>query len=346
MNKMKHVIMCGGSGSRFWPLSTSKMPKQFLKLLGNKSLLRLTVDRLLNISSVENIFLVTSKKYEDLIKSEIPEIPVENILYEPSARNTTAAIYYALKIVQAKNKSSVVGVYPADHYIKSKQDFVACIKDANDLISRDKERVYTFGIKPNYPSTSYGYIKCDIDNGNSYKVTKFCEKPDLDTAKKMIESDSYVWYSGMFFFDINTMLDEINLFVPEMESLFDGVDVENFNQIENIWNQIPKISIDYAVMEKTQKAFCLKVDCGWTDLGTWVSLYDFLDKDKDGNVFDGNVFSHKATNNLAIAKNSNIGIVGLDNIAVVEHNNQILVINLSDSESVRKIIDQLNEIDK
>ena len=346
MNKMKHVIMCGGSGSRFWPLSTSKMPKQFLKLLGDKSLLRLTVDRLLNISSVKNIYLVTSKKYEDFIKSEIPEIPLENILYEPSARNTTAAIYYALKSIDVKNDSSVVGIYPADHYIKSEQDFISCVKDAYDLISIHKERIYTFGIKPNYPSTSYGYIQCDIDNGNSYKVSQFCEKPVLDIAKKMIESDSYIWNSGMFFFDIKTMLDEINLFVPEIEPLFDGIDVEDFNQIENIWNQIPKISIDYAVMEKTQKAFCLKVDCGWTDLGTWVSLYDLLDKDKDGNVFDGNVFSHKASNNLAIAKNSNIGIVGLNNIAVVEHNNQILVINLSDSESVRKIIDQLNESNK
>ena len=346
MNKMKHVIMCGGSGSRFWPLSTSKMPKQFLKLLGDKSLLRLTVDRLLHISSIENIYLVTSKKYEDFIKSEIPEIPVENILYEPSARNTTAAIYYALKSIEVKNNSSVIGVYPADHYIKSEQDFIASVKDAYDLISMHKERIYTFGIKPNYPSTSYGYIQCDINNGSYSKISQFCEKPDLDIAKKMIESDSYVWNSGMFFFDIKTMLDEINLFVPEIESLFDGIDVDDFNQIENIWNQIPKISIDYAVMEKTQKAFCLKVDCGWTDLGTWVSLYDLLSKDKDGNVFEGNVFSHKASNNLAIAKNSNIGIVGLDNIAVVEHNNQILVINLSDSESVRKIIDQLNESNK
>ena len=156
---MKHVIMCGGSGSRFWPLSTSKMPKQFLKLLGDKSLLRLTVDRLLHISSIENIYLVTSKKYEDFIKSEIPEIPVENILYEPSARNTTAAIYYALKSIEAKNNSSVIGVYPADHYIKSEQDFIASVKDAYDLISMHKERIYTFGIKPNYPSTSYGYIQ-------------------------------------------------------------------------------------------------------------------------------------------------------------------------------------------
>ncbi|MAX30010.1 MAG: mannose-1-phosphate guanylyltransferase/mannose-6-phosphate isomerase [Candidatus Marinimicrobia bacterium] len=346
MNKMKHVIMCGGSGSRFWPLSTSKMPKQFLKLIGNKSLLRLTVDRLLNISSIENIFLVTSKKYEDLIKSEIPEISEENILYEPSARNTTAAIYYALKTIKSKNNSSVVGVYPADHYIKSEQDFVASVKEAHDLVTKYKERVYTLGIKPNYPSTSYGYIQCDADNENSYKVAQFCEKPDLNTAKKMIELGSYVWNSGMFFFDIQTMLNEINLFVPEMEPLFGGVDIEDFNQIENIWNQIPKISIDYAVMEKTQKAFCIKLDCGWTDLGTWVSLYDLLDKDKDGNVFNGNVFSHKASNNLAIAKNSNIGIVGLDNIAVVEYDNQILVINLSDSESVRKIINQLSDSDK
>ena len=343
MNKMKHVIMCGGSGSRFWPLSTPDMPKQFLKLLGDRSLLKLTVERLLNISDIENIFLVTSKKYEDLIKSEIPEIPLENILYEPSAKNTTAAIYYALETIKRKDNSSIIGVYPADHYIKNEKDFITAVKDAYDYINSDKDRIYTLGIKPNYPSTSYGYIKCDSGNLSASKVSKFCEKPDLENAKNMIASENYMWNSGMFFFDINTMLSEINSFVPEMKPLFETVDVNDYNQIKNIWNQIPKISIDYAVMEKTEKAFCIKVDCGWTDLGTWVSLYDLLDKDKDGNVFKGDVFSHKALNNLAISENSNIGIVGLDNIAVIEHNNQILVINLSDSESVRNIIDQLND---
>lgn len=346
MNKMKHVIICGGSGSRFWPLSTADMPKQFLKLLGDKSLLRLTVDRLLKISDVKDIFLVTSKKYEDLIKSEIPEIPSENILYEPSARNTTAAIYYALQTIKAHGDSSAIGVYPADHYIKNEEDFIASIHNAYGFISDDNNRIYTFGIEPNYPSTSYGYIKCHLDTKNSYKVDKFCEKPDLETAKSMVASNEYVWNSGMFFFNIDTMINEINSFVPELKSLFDGIDASDYLGVNSIWSQIPKISIDYAVMEKTEKAFCIKADCGWTDLGTWVSLYDLLDKDKNGNVFKGNVFSHNGSNNLAIAQNSNIGIVGLDNIAVVEHDNQILVINLSDSESVRNIIDQLNNSDK
>ncbi|MBS30542.1 MAG: mannose-1-phosphate guanylyltransferase [Candidatus Marinimicrobia bacterium] len=344
MNKMKHIIMCGGFGSRFWPLSTSDMPKQFLKLLGNKSLLRLTVDRLLKISSMDNIFLVTSKKYKDLIHSEIPEINNDNILYEPSARNTTAAIYYSLKKISFKDSTSIIGVYPADHFIKKESEFISSVSDAYRLIKNDKDRIYTFGIKPNYPSTSYGYIKCKSNTSDSSKIDSFYEKPDLDNAKTMLASNDYVWNSGMFFFNIDTMLNEINSFVPKIKSLFDSIDINKYQQVINIWDDIPKISIDYSVMEKTKKAYCIKADCGWTDLGTWVSLYNLLDKDKEGNVFKGNVVSFKASNNLAITEKSNIGIVGLDNIAVVEHNNQILVINLSDSESVRKIIDKLEKI--
>ena len=340
---MKHIIMCGGFGSRFWPLSTSDMPKQFLKLLGNKSLLRLTIDRLLNFSSIHNIFLVTSEKYKDLIRSEIPEISDDNILYEPSARNTTAAIYYSLKKISFKDSSSIVGVYPADHYINKETDFISLVGDTYRLIKNNKDRIYTFGIKPNYPSTSYGYIKCKSNTSDSSKVDRFYEKPDLDNAKTMVASNDYVWNSGMFFFNIDTMLNEINSFVPKMEPLFDSIDINKYEQVENIWNDIPKISIDYAVMEKTKKAYCIKADCDWTDLGTWVSLYNLLDKDREGNVFKGKVVSYKASNNLAITEKSNIGIIGLNNIAVVEHNNQILVINLSDSESVRKIIDKLEK---
>ena len=191
---MKHLIMCGGFGSRFWPLSTPDMPKQFLKLLGNKSLLRLTVDRLSRISNIDNIFLVTSKKYKDLIHSEIPVISDDNILYEPSARNTTAAIYYSLKKISIKDNSSIIGIYPADHFIKKESEFISSVSDAYRLIENDKDRIYTFGIKPNYPSTSYGYIKCISNASDSSKDTWIAGYMEGDFDKVVsLMADSIQW---------------------------------------------------------------------------------------------------------------------------------------------------------
>ena len=349
-SNMYHVIMCGGVGSRFWPMSTSQTPKQFLKLIENKSLLRLTVDRLLEISEAHKIILVTSEKYKELISDDLPEIPAENILCEPSPMNTTPAIYLASKFIEFKDSNSVVGVYPADHYIKDVDTFNSNIKSIETFIEDNQNSICTLGIKPSYPSTSYGYIECSDNELNGfYKVSSFKEKPDLKSAKELIQKDQFVWNSGMFFFNVSTMLNEINTYQPEIKELYESIDCNQnnlSNEINLIWDKMPKISIDYAVMEKSSEIYCMKSEFGWSDLGTWVSLYELLDKNDNNSVHKGDVLTYDAKNNLVISDNQLVSVVGLDNIGVINHNGKILVIDLEKSEEVRHIISQLGEKDK
>ena len=177
---MYHIIMCGGIGSRFWPMSTIQMPKQFLKLIGDKSLLKLTVDRLLKIANPKKIIIVTSKKYEANINLQVPEIPKENILFEPAPKNTTSAIYYASKFIENLDKNAIIGVYPSDHYIDNKEIFIQNIEHIKRYINKNNSVICTIGIKPNYPSTSYGYIRCgDVNKEEIFKVISFKEKPTI-----------------------------------------------------------------------------------------------------------------------------------------------------------------------
>lgn len=347
---MYHVIMCGGVGSRFWPMSTTKTPKQFLKLIDNKSLLRLTVDRLLEISSPENIVLVTSHNYKKLISDDLPEIPNQNILCEPSPMNTTPAIYLASKFIELQDSNATIGVYPADHYIKNIGTFKNNINSIEEFIVNNLTSICTLGIKPSYPSTSYGYIECENERiGGVCKVSSFKEKPTLESAKKLIQQDNFVWNSGMFFFNVSTMIQEIDTYQPEIKGLYASIDYDQNNlsdKIDSIWGDMPKISIDYAVMEKSSEIYCMKSEFGWSDLGTWVSLYELLDKNGDNSSHKGNVLTHDAKNNLIISDDNLVSVVGLDNIGVINHNGKILVIDLEKSEEVRHIISQLDNKDK
>ena len=331
-------------------MSTTKNPKQFLKLVDNKSLLRLTVDRLLEISDAKNIILVTSGKYKNLISDDLPEIPNENILCEPSPMNTTPAIYLASKFIDLKDTNATVGVYPADHYIKNVDIFKNNINEINEFINNNVDSICTLGIKPSYPSTSYGYINCEVREDNKiYKVSSFKEKPNLESAKELIKKDNFVWNSGMFFFNVSTMINQIDTYQPEIKELYASIDYNQNNlsdKINSIWDKMPKISIDYAVMEKSNYIYCMKSEFGWSDLGTWVSLYELLDKDANNNVHKGDILNHDAKNNLVISDNQLVSVVGLDNIGVINHNGKILVIDLEKSEEVRHIISQLDNKDK
>ena len=264
--------------------------------------------------------------------------------------NTTPAIYLASKFIEFKDSNSVVGVYPADHYIKDVDTFNSNIKSIEKFIEDNKNSICTLGIKPSYPSTSYGYIECS-DNGLNgfHKVSSFKEKPNLKSAKELIKKDQFVWNSGMFFFNVSTMLNEINTYQPKIKELYESIDCNQSNlsnEINLIWNKMPKISIDYAVMEKSSEIYCMKSEFGWSDLGTWVSLYELLDKNDNNSVHKGDVLTYDAKNNLVISDNQLVSVVGLDNIGVINHNGKILVIDLEKSEEVRHIISQLGEKDK
>jgi len=342
MNKMYHVIMAGGVGSRFWPMSRKDKPKQFLNLIENDNLLNLTYKRLLKLTTPEYVIIITSKKHKEKIKDQFKDIPNDNIIYEPSPKNTAPAIYLSAKYIYNLDCNASMAIYPADHFIDDDNKFCDVINDISFFINNNPQSILTIGINPNYPSTSYGYINFDYSNDkNIFEVNQFLEKPDIDKAKQLIKEKNNLWNSGMFFAKVGTLINEINTYVPEIKALFDTID--DITIYDKVWEQMPKISIDYAVMEKTKKAFCIKSTFSWSDLGTWVALYDLLEKDKNGNVQRGNVISIDSSNNLIISNKKLTSVVGLNNVAIINLDDATLVIDLFRSEEVRKIIDQLDE---
>ena len=338
---MYHVIIAGGIGSRFWPMSTKDKPKQFLNLLGKDSLIKSTYNRLLKISDREKILIVTSEKYKGHIKEQIPEIDKSNIIYEPSPKNTAPAIYLALKYINRYDKNSIIGVYPSDHYIQYEDKFYEAINKVITFIENNDKSIVTLGIEPDYPSTGYGYIKIRQRKDEIHKVNCFIEKPNLDKAKLLIKDINNLWNSGMFFFRSKTMINEIDKFLPEINNLY--MQTDSIFDLRKIWDKMPNKSIDYAVMEKTDKAYCIKTSIGWSDLGTWLALYDLLNKDKSKNAIRGNVTTYNASNNLIISENKQTAVIGLDNIAVINIKDKTLVIDLSKSEDVKHILQSLTK---
>ena len=340
---MYHVIIAGGIGSRFWPMSTDENPKQFLNLIGDKSLIRLTYERLLKVSDKDKILIVTSTKYKSQIKSQIPEIPLSNIIFEPCPKNTAPAIYIVTQHINSLAKNASIGIYPSDHHINNEKEFYNTINNIEKFLEKKYDSIVTMGIEPTYASTSYGYINLGINKGeNFFKVKNFIEKPNFAEAEKLIESKNNLWNSGMFFFKAGTMLNEIDKFIPKIKNLYSQIN--SINDITSIWNEMPSDSIDYAVMEKTDKSYCFRSgNIGWSDLGTWMAIYDLLEKDKNKNVIlgKGNIILHNSSNNLIIGNNKQTAIVGMKNIAVINLEDKTLVIDLSNSEDVRHIIEKL-----
>ena len=342
---MYHVIIAGGVGSRFWPMSTENKPKQFLKLVNNESLISLTYERLLNISSANNIFIVTSNKYEKQIKEEIPNAKVENIIYEPSPKNTAPAIYLACKHILKIDNNATIGIYPADHYIKNNEKLYSAITTIEGFIEKNKRGIVTIGLTPSYPSTSYGYINVnDAKEDEISKVNRFIEKPSFENASKLVKDVNNLWNSGMFFFKVQTMIDELDLHVPEIGKLFSNI--HSLNEIDQIWEMLPKESIDYAVMEKTKESYCIKTSLKWSDLGTWLALYDLLSKDENNNATEGHVITYDSSDNLIISHDKVTAVVGLNNVAVINLKDRTLVINLQKSEDVRNILELIEKSSK
>ena len=344
---MYHIIIAGGVGSRFWPLSREEKPKQFLKLIDNVSLIKSTYNRLLKISKDDKIFILAPEKYKKNIIEEFPKINPNNIIIEPSPMNTAPAIYLASRYIQNLDKKALIGIYPSDHYIKNDKEFIEKIKNIRDFLAIEKEGIVTIGINPTYPSSSYGYINLNKNKKSDneiYKIKKFIEKPDTTYAKKLIKNENNLWNSGMFFFNARFMINEIELYLPKVKNLFSQID--SINQINEIWDKMPKESIDYAVMEKTNLAYCINSALEWSDLGTWMSLYQLLDKDKNNNASKGKVLCYNSFGNLIISKNRITAAVGLNNVAIINLEDATLVIDLFNSEEVRHIIDQLKSKEK
>lgn len=336
MNKNNHVvIMAGGIGSRFWPISTKKCPKQFIDILNSgKTLIQETVERFEDICPNENVWVVTSEQYAEITKIQLPDIPEKNILLEPCQRNTAPCIAYATWRIMKENPDANIIVTPSDHYVADKNEFKNVISTALDFVT-DKDAILTIGITPSRPDTGYGYIETEPNSCKRIiKVRTFKEKPDLDTAKEYIAQSNYMWNSGIFVWNAKTISSAITRFEPKIAEIFEnikehlGTDAERI-YIDEYFQNCRNISIDYAILERADNVFVCPADFGWNDLGTWSSLYDFLEHDENENAKIGsNVFMEKATGCIVHTLNEKkVVIIGINNCIIAEHNGYLLVCN-------------------
>ena len=337
--------MAGGIGSRFWPFSRVKYPKQFHDVLGTgKTLLQQTASRFLNVCPKENIFIVTNRDYVGLVKDQLPYLANDQILAEPIGRNTAPCVGYACYKIREKNPNGNVVVAPSDHVILKENEFEERIKSALQQTA-DKDILITLGIKPSRPDTGYGYIQYLEDNKSEIKKVKtFTEKPVLELAKKFIESGDFVWNAGIFIWNVNSIVKSIEKFLPEMAETFEEGKGKywTFNEeqfISNAYSQCKNISIDYGVMEKADNVYVMLSDFGWSDLGTWKSLYDIMQKNVDSNVVQGNVMTYSTKNCIIKTPQEKLVVVhGLEDFIVAEYDNVLMICKKEDEQKVKDFV--------
>lgn len=338
------VILAGGKGERFWPLSRLQCPKQFLCLDGSgKSLLQSTAERLLNLAGGwQNLRVITSQLLADGVKQQLPLLPLENILVEPMGKDTAPAVTWAsLEIEKLYGKSACVGFFPADHYIGNQVEFEKTITTGIKY-ALDNDAIVTLGIKPEYPSTGFGYIEegerqGEKDGISIYKVNRFTEKPNIETAKDFIATGRYSWNSGMFIFPVGLVLGELGKYAPEILQPLREKGV-------SAYEELAKISIDYALMEKTPLTYVIPAEFGWDDLGDWNALERLLEK-KETNVVVGN-FVGKDTYNSIIYNNEKgevIMTIGMDDVVIVREGNATLVVNKNQTQEIKNALKLLQE---
>lgn len=324
------LIMAGGKGTRFWPKSTEEKPKQFINLLEERTMIQLTIDRIRNILPIEKIFVATGEKYIDLVKEQIPDLPYQNIIVEPVGRNTAPCILLASLYIKQIYNNCNIAVLPSDHLIKNEKKFLDTLKNANDFVNKNNESIVTIGITPDRPETGYGYIKYDkTEKKEVVKVEKFVEKPDLVKAKQYLESKEYLWNAGMFIFNVDYMLKELEnnynktfKLLQQLPSIYD----KDYGKILNeIYPESENISIDYAVMEKSKNIYVIPSNFGWDDIGTWKSLERYIEKDEKDNLVKGQASIYDSSNNVLYSGDKKIVVIGLDNIFCIESDNMIVI---------------------
>lgn len=352
MNNKYCVIMAGGVGSRFWPLSKLNKPKQFLDILGTgRTLLQMTFDRFNEICPVENIYIVTSSIYKDTIQEQLPELGEEQILLEPARRNTAPCIAYANYKIYKKNPNAVIVTAPSDHLILKEDTFKKVINEGLDFVSNN-DALLTLGINPSRPETGYGYIQINgtksIENKNINKVKTFTEKPDKKLAKVFYESGEFLWNAGIFIWSLKSIMKAFEEFLPDVDQLFkDGIEVYNTEKetefIAETYNECKNISIDYGVMEKAENVFVYGTDVGWADLGTWGSLYENSSKDDDENAILGDlVFTYNVKNSIVnVPKEKLVVLQGLKDYIVVESDGVLLVCKKEDEQEIKQYVNDI-----
>ena len=348
------VIMAGGIGSRFWPMSTSDYPKQFLDVLGiGSSLLQLTYDRMIQIVPSENIYIVTNEQYVDLVKSQLTELTGDQILTEPIRKNTAPCITYAAATIYALNENANIVVAPSDHLILKEDRFKRILNIALEQ-SEKGDQLITLGIKPTRPDTGYGYIQFyqdgDIIGGQIKKVKQFTEKPNKELAELFLKSGDYYWNSGIFIWKAKTLLKAVQKFKPELYKHFcSDFHVYNtpgeYNYVHKAFHSCEDISIDFAIMENAKNIYVVLADFNWSDLGTWSSLYDHLEKDFKGNATSNEItWMVDSTDCIVkLPENKEAIIQGLDNYIIAESENRLLILSKADEQNLKKYLAALKK---
>ncbi len=341
--------MCGGVGSRFWPYSRSNKPKQFIDFLGTgRSLLQMAVDRLEGIVPVENIIMLTNEQYAGLIMEQLPQLKPEQILLEPARRNTAPCNAWAAYHIKALNPAAKIMVCPSDHLILKQDEFRRCALSAFDFLETH-DALLTFGVKPNRPETGYGYIQLGEAAGDGFaKVKTFTEKPNEDLAKVFVESGEFFWNSGMFFWSADSIIKAFHDYAPEIAQTFDnaagvfGMLAEQTYINEN-YASCPNISIDFAIMEKAPNVYVEQVDFGWSDLGTWGSLYDNSPKNSDGNVTQNcKALLFNSHNNVIAVKGDKLVVASeLNGYIVADVDDALLIVPKSDEQKLRTYVNEV-----
>lgn len=334
------LIMAGGKGTRFWPLSTEEKPKQFLNLVGEYTMIQMTVNRILPIIPMERIFVCTGEKYVNYIKEQLPDLPERNIIIESEGRNTAPCIALASMIIKKYYKDTSILVLPSDHLIEKEDEFRKIVLEGNEFLNNNSNSIITLGIKPNRAETGYGYIKINNKGNNKIKkVEKFVEKPDGDTAKIYIEDGDYLWNSGMFLWKADFIISEIKRCIPqtyealhELEHISDeklqGFINENYKNTDNI-------SIDYAVLEKSKKIYVIPSNIGWDDIGTWKAVERYKEKDLNDNIVTDNVKIIKSRSNMIVNNQKKVVLIGIEDVMTLETEDSIFIVNKKYMDNLR-----------
>ena len=338
------VIMAGGVGSRFWPMSTSEYPKQFIDVLGcGKSLLRLTFERFLPLCPPGNIWVVTSAAYESIVRSQLPELPAQNILGEPCARNTAPCIAWAGWKIAARDPGANIIVTPSDALVLDAQEYRKVISEALDFTVRGGKTIVTVGIKPTRPETGYGYICSGAPAaGAVLAVDSFKEKPSLEVARQYLAAGNYFWNAGIFVWNVSTLVSSMRRHAQQIAAVMDSLAPSFYTEVEKdavekLFPECEKISIDYAVMEKASNIFTIPGDFGWSDLGTWGSLLQNMGKDSGGNASVGHgVHLYDCKDSIVHVSDLSVAtICGLDGYIVAERGGRLLICPLSEEQRIR-----------
>lgn len=342
------VIMAGGVGSRFWPMSTTEHPKQFIDVLGvGRTLVQLTYDRFEGVVSSDNVWVVTNQKYVDLVHEQLPEIPLNHILSEPCRRNTAPCIAYVSWRIKKENPKANIIVSPSDHIVMDNTEFRRVVTNCMKFTA-ETDAIVTLGMKPTRPETGYGYIQADLSNASArnkeiYRVDHFREKPDLETAEQYIHQNNFFWNAGIFIWNVSTIVNAFRIYQPGIARIFEGIynvlgTSEEQKNIDEVYQECEGISVDYAIMEKAEEIFVCPADFGWSDLGTWGSLHLQSQHDLYGNAVIGNNIQLYDSKNCIVHATDvkKVVVQGLEGYIVAEKDGMLLISKLDEEQRIKQ----------